>query len=272
MSGAESFSFPSYRNLCQYLGEMDAMVELTELAARSFLESATSSGDIEAYIRQLSAKHKICVNLSEVNLLSRHLARSYIVTVYHSAERFLHEFRSEHTALFQRIWTGDAKDVDPLTVTLMNVATSQSETERKIGLDLISRFQYYRAVRNWIVHTKNPDPGRPESTFSQIAEYSEEHLVLFESVKAPNRPGDLSFDDFVFFSRLTKLIAQKLCRIAKPDHSHWVRTFSLKPFKHLQNNKKHRMRNAVAGRIRTEYGMDKRTAEWIADELCGSQA
>lgn len=29
-----SFRFPSYRNLCRYLGETDALVELTELALK----------------------------------------------------------------------------------------------------------------------------------------------------------------------------------------------------------------------------------------------
>ena len=44
-----SFSFPSYRNLCRYLGETDALVELTELACRSFQDAAKRSADAPAF-------------------------------------------------------------------------------------------------------------------------------------------------------------------------------------------------------------------------------
>ena len=266
-----SFSFPSMRRLFRYLGETDALVELTELATRSFMTTAKQSGDVGAFVRSQSQQHGICVNLAEVDSLSRHLGRSYIVTVYQSAERFLHEFRKEHRALYANDWTGDGDDVDPLTVTLRNVATREDDAEKRIGPDLITRFQYYRIVRNWVVHTKESDVSKPQAKFAEIAPYSIEHQDRFDSLNAPNPPADVCFDDFIFFSRLTKLIAEKLCRIAEPPLDHWVRKFPLGRFKRLEKNPS-RMRNAVTGRLRTEFGMDTATAQWIADELCGSLA
>ena len=273
MSGTtEAFSFPSKRRLFRYLGETDALVELTELAARAFVESATLSGDVGAFVASQSNKHGIRVNLAEFEHLSRHLGRSSIVTVYQSAERFLHEFRKEHTALYcSKPWTGDADDVDPLTVTLRNVATSASEAETRVGADLLSRFQYYRVVRNWVVHTKESDDSKPRAMFEKLVPYSAEHDAQFRSVKAPNPPGHLGFDDFILFSRVTKLIAERLCEIATPPLAHWEHAFPLASFKHLSKNSS-RMRNAVVGRLRTEYGMDTATAQWIADGLCDSLA
>ena len=61
----EAFSFPSMRRLFRYLGETDALVELTELAARAFVESANLSGDVGAFVAAQSNKHGIRVNLSE---------------------------------------------------------------------------------------------------------------------------------------------------------------------------------------------------------------
>lgn len=267
-----AFSFPSMRRLFRYLGETDALVELTELAARAFVESANLSGDVGAFVAAQSNKHGIRVNLSEFGHLSRHLGRSSIVTVYQSAERFLHEFRKEHTTLYgSRPWTGDADDVDPLTVTLRNVATSASEAETKIGADLLSRFQYYRVIRNWVVHTKEIDDSKPRAMFEKLVPYSAEHDAQFRLVKAPNLPGHLGFDDFILFSRVTKSIAEKLCEIATPPLKHWEHAFPLAGFKHLSTNSS-RMRNAVMGRLRTEYGMDTATAQWIADGLCDSLA
>jgi hypothetical protein len=268
----EAFSFPTMRRLFRYLGETDALVELTELAARAFVESANVSGDASAFIAAQSNKHGIRVNLSEFAHLSRHLGRSSIVTVYQSAERFLHEFRKEHSTLYSsRPWTGDADDVDPMTVTLRNVATSSLEAETRVGTDLLSRFQYYRVVRNWVVHTKESDDSKPQAMFEKLVPYSAVHEAQLDSVKAPNPPGHLGFDDFILFSRVTKLIAERLCEIATPPLEHWEHAFTLARFKHLSTNST-RMRNAVMGRLRTEYGMDTPTAQWIADELCGSLA
>jgi hypothetical protein len=156
-------------------------------------------------------------------------------------------------------------------VTLRNIADQQSEAEGRIGRDLISRFQYYRTVRNWVVHTKNADVRKPQAQYAEILPYSEEHRKLFASLSAPNSPLELNFDDFIFFTRLTKLIAEKICRLSEPASEDWARLLSLTPFKRLQANPE-RMRNAVAGKLRTEYGMDEPTAKWIAYEICDSLA
>jgi hypothetical protein len=125
--------------------------------------------------------------------------------------------------------------------------------------------------RNWVVHTKESDITKPQAKFSELVPYSVEHREMFRSVNAPNPPDGMCFDDFIYFSRLTKLIAEKLCRIAQPPLDHWTQNFPLLRFKRLSMNPS-RMRNAVAGRLRTQYGMDTATANWIADEICGSLA
>jgi hypothetical protein len=264
-----TFSFPSYRNLCRYLGETDALVELTELACRSFQDAAKGSADASAFITAESERFGIRVNLSEVELLSRHLARSYIVTVYQSAERFLHEFRREHRALYRKDWVGDADDLDPLTVTLKNLSVAHPEAV--IGLDILTRFQYYRIIRNWVVHTKDSDPSKPLAKFGEIVLYSAERQQLKSPLPATNRPDDLTFDDFICFSRVTKLIAEKLCSLETPSESHWLAEFPMARFKRFMT-KPERLQNSIAGYLRTEFGMDAKSARWIAEKLYGSLA
>lgn len=264
-----SFTFPSYRNLYRYLGETDALVELTELACRSFQDAARRSPDASAFIASESERFGIRVNLSEVELLSRHLARNYIVTVYQSAERFLHEFRKEHRALYRRDWSGVTEDADPLTVALKNLSSVSPEAD--IGEDLITRFQYYRIVRNWVVHTRGSDSSKPQGKFDEIVPYASERQRLKCPLPPTNRPDALTFDDFICFSRVTKLIAEKICTIEKPPDNHWLAAFPMARFKRFRT-KPGRMKNAIAGYLRTEFGMDSETARWIAEELCGSLA
>ncbi|MFM2176885.1 MAG: hypothetical protein RL015_983 [Verrucomicrobiota bacterium] len=264
-----SFSFPSYRGLCRYLGETDALVELTELACRSFQDSAKSSPDVAAFVEAASVRFGIRVNLAEVDLLSRHLAKNYIVTVYQSAECFLSQFRKEHRALYQKEWVGDRDDIDPLSLTLMNLHTPLPEN--LIGQDLISRFQYYRIIRNWTVHTKDSDLSKPQARFAEIVPYKAERLSLESPLPQCNPPEALAFEDFICFSRITKLIAESICTIEKPSNDHWLSMFPFTEFKRL-GNKPERMRNSIAGRLCTVYGMDAPTAQWIAQELYDSLA
>ncbi len=268
MSQNKTFSFPSFRRLWKYMGEADAMIELTELSARSFASSAHASGDVAAFVLAASQKHGVRVNLPEVSMLHKHLCQHYIVTVYQSAECFLHEFRREHVGLYRKEWAGDAHNVDPLTVALRNVSESEEKSIDAVGPDLVSRFQYYRSVRNWVVHTKESDVSKPHERFQKITEYSSGNLQKYASVKAPNPPEDLSFDDFIFFSRLTKDLGEKLCEVAKPPEDHWINALqaSFGRFKRLALNQE-RMKNAISGRLRTEFGMDAITANWIADEI-----
>jgi len=264
-----SFSFPSYRNLYRYLGETDALVELTELACRSFQDAARRSPDASAFIAAESERFGIRVNPGEAGLLSRHLARNYIVTVYQSAECFLHDFRKEHRALYRKDWIGDAEDADALTVTLKNL--SASNPEAAIGQDLITRFQYYRIVRNWVVHTKESAPSKPLAKFAEIVPYLPERKQLKSPLPPTNSPDALTFDDFICFSRVTKLIAESLCSMERPSESHWLAKFPIAQFKRFMT-KPERMRNSIAGYLRTMYGMDARDAGWIAEELYGSLA
>ncbi len=118
MTGAvESFSFPCFRRLYRYLGETDAMIELTELAARSFLSAASDSGDLQSFLHRETGKYGIHVHLPEVVSLSRHLARTYIVLVASAVERFLKDLRKEHIALYRKEWTGDGDKKDRLYLT-----------------------------------------------------------------------------------------------------------------------------------------------------------
>ena len=272
MTGATaSFSFPCYRRLFRHLGETDAMVELTELASRYFLSAARRSGDVPAFLSSATMEHGVCVNLAEVECLSRHLVRTYIVIVGSAVERFLKEFRKEHIALYRKEWIGDRDKKDRLHLAFENLVGSRIEGENQIGIDLVSRFQYYRNLRNWVVHEKESNLEEPQERFNAIIPYSQEHQKMFQRLAAPNQPDSLAFDDFLLFSRLTKLVAEKMCLIAAPPSEHWTKCGEFRKYKKLQNNP-NRMRNAISGKLRTDYGMDEPTARWIAGNIYDSLA
>jgi len=262
----ETFSFPSARRLYRYLGETDAMVELTELACRSFLDAARTSGNVPQFLSTETGKYGIHVNLSEIDTLSRHLARTYIVLVASAVERFLKDFRKEHCALYSAEWKGDANNKDRLEIVFVNVVRSERKAEEQIGVDIVGRLQYYRRLRNWIVHDQESNPQVPKETFDALAPLTDANNNLYRSLNAPNAPSALTFDDFILFSRLAKRVAEELCLIAKPAPEHWGKFLDLSPFRKFRQNPK-RMKNAICGKIRTDFGFDSSTAAWIADNI-----
>lgn len=242
------------------------MVELTELASRSFLSAAHESGDVPAFLLHETRKHGIHVNLSEVDSLSRHLARTYIVLVASAVERFLKELREEHVALYRRPWTRDADKKDRLEVVFENLSGGKDDAKQLIGLDIISHFQYYRYLRNWIVHERESSHQAPQEKFGKIVPFSDDNKQLYKSLPAPNAPDALTFDDFIFFSRLTKRVAEELSLMARPPSDHWREFVDVRPFKKFQQDRA-RMKNAISGKIRTDYGIEIVTANWIAENI-----
>lgn len=266
-----NFSFPSSRRLTRYLGESDAILEIDELACRFFVDAANQSGDKAGFVLECSERFGVCVNLSEFDGWRAHLAQRHIVAVYESAEMFFKEFRREHSELNRREWTGDVDGKSRMTLALENVGASFDQARNVVGMDLISRFEYYRLVRNWIVHDKERNPEKETKALESLSPYSASNSTALGRLVAPNCPNALNFDDFILFSRVTKLVAERLNDLGTPSQDSWVSTFDLKPFKSLLK-KPDRMRNAVSGKLRTEFGMNHEAAEWISKNLCDSLA
>lgn len=261
-----TFSLPCVRRLYQYLGEYDALVELTELATRSFVHDAHESGDVFQYVTGRSDQHNVRVNVNRFEGFSAHLAGSYLVTVAMAAERFLQEYRREHFALFGRDWVGDAEGATRLDVTLRNVAASEQQARVAVGEDLISRFNYYRLVRNEICHAKDENKiDLRMQAFANCRQLSEDNLAM-GSLVAPNPIEALTFDDFVLFTRVVKKIADKLNALALPTYDLLKKQFPLEAYR-KRIVKSERLRNAICGRLRTEFGLDSDSAAEIRDEI-----
>jgi hypothetical protein len=186
------FSFPSSRQLARYLGESDAILEIDELACRFFVHAAEQSGNAGGFVADCSREFGVCVNLSAFETWRSHLAQRHIVTVYESAERFLKEFRKEHSELHRREWTGDEDGKNRIDLALENVGPTKKQAEEYVGLDLISRFEYYRLVRNWVVHDRKRLPEKETSVLQKLPDYSEENGGL-ALLSAPHSPESCGF-------------------------------------------------------------------------------
>ena len=207
-----SFSFPAYRELKQYLGRMDSMIEVTELSARHLIADALEHGKVDDFIAGLTDRHGIVVNLNELDSFRDHLAQTYIVIVYQSAERFFYNFRKEHIELFQKKWNGEDSNLESA---LKNICDSAEISRQRIGKDLVTLFEYYYRVRNWVSHPRKNLKPKAVEAFEAIAEWEQDRKETYGTLNAPNMPDDLSVDDLIMFIRTCKEIAFQMSSIAE---------------------------------------------------------
>ncbi len=276
MNQKTSFRFKSYRNLKNNLGKFDAIVEYNELAVREFFACANGYENPNKYISLLSERHHIRVNAVDLSAMPRRIAQFYILSVYQQAEEFLENFRREYKEFVQKEWTDEEKD-SLLEKILKNIGTIFVENRSAIGDLRIEIFEYYRLVRNQFMHTEIKGE-RLNKCLEKLKKYSEQINADYKINQAPNNYNEMSFEDFILFSRVTKDIAFELCQIGRPSDEELVHRIqrldqekssgvNLSNFKKLKNNRT-RLENALYNLLKEQYALvDKSEAEPIVKRL-----
>ncbi len=276
MNQKTSFKFKSYRNLKNNLGKFDAIVEYNELAVREFFACAEGYENPNEYISLLSERHHIRVNAVNLSAMPTRIAQFYILSVFQQAEEFLENFRREYKEFVQKEWADDEKD-SLLEKILKNIGTVFLENRSAIGELKLEIFDYYRLVRNQFMHTEIKGE-RLNTYFGKLRNYSEHINAEYKVNQAPNKYNEMSFEDFILFSRVTKDIAFELCQLGRPSDEELVHRIqrldqeegsgvNFSKLKKLKNNRT-RLENALYNLLREQYALvDKSEAEPIVKTL-----
>lgn len=214
------------------------------------------------YIQELSAKHSIRVDDSEMPFLRSHISQLYIISVYAQAEEFLEGFRDEHP--LSTDWRYEKKD-DLLKSILKNICQDYQAAKRLVGSLEVELFDHYRMVRNRFVHV-DIDVSKIDSKVLHLQEEVKAHSS-YGKLNAPNKYSDMSFDDFILFTRVVKQLAFKLCQASRPSDRQLADTvfkiiqsenspLSLQKLKQLKCNPD-RVKNCLETLLRKLYGLDK---------------
>lgn len=270
------FTFLSYRALKENLGRLDAIVECNELAVRKFISKAEIANDLEAYISDLSELHKVRVNYVEIKALQRQIAQLYILLVYQQAEEFLEGFRDEYPR--SNHWSYTDGD-DLLTSILKNIGSNFLSNTNSIGKIQVEIFHYYRLVRNRFMHTVIPD-RRLDKYLTGVLAFNSEIQKIYNISNAPNDFDNLTFDDFILFSRVIKDIARILCQLGCPTDTELVQMVlefdkkemhgvNLNIMKKWINNPV-RMRKALSNLVGSLFSLGFSESESVVDGLIDS--
>lgn len=272
MSNPTSFRLPCALRLEATLGKSDAIVECTELSIREFIMNSLIATSTQQYVQELSAKHNIRVDNIEVPLLRSHISQLYIITVYAQAEEFLKSFQDEHP--LSPNWQCEKED-DPLKKILKNSNQDYQTSKKLVGCLEVELFDHYRMVRNRFVHVEI-DTSRIDSKVPKLREEVKNNSN-YRQLNAPNIYSDMSFDDFILFTRIVKQLAFKLCQAGRPSDRQLAdavstiiqsknSSLSFQKLKQLKY-KPDRVKNCLETFLRELYGLDKIESSPIAQMI-----
>ncbi|MCP4529221.1 MAG: hypothetical protein GY833_25420 [Aestuariibacter sp.] len=215
-----SFLYKCYRDLKSYLGKLDALVELNELAIRSFKNTANSASNLREFIEGASIEYGINVQFESFPSLSAWASQYYVVAVHEAMYLFLYEYRREFVIVrglnFEEDWP--KIDGDKLTDVISQVERfcEHPNIKQTIGETQLAIFEYYHFLRNRLAHLHTKKEQELNDKYEVISEHRTKINQLYKVEDAPNHLENLCFSDFYIFTRAAKDIANKLSEIGQP--------------------------------------------------------
>jgi hypothetical protein len=204
------FIYPCFYDLRDNLGGIDATIETIETAIREFAARYELSSQKDQFLKLAAQNHRIVLNHVDWGKLPNHAAYLYIISVYQQADWFFDALRKQHPN--GGSWPGKPEGESVLSYTLSRFGP---DAEKRVSPWLKNLFEYYRLVRNRFTHPNKDDQGWKKQLASVLNRI--DTIKGFYSVEAPNEYQNISFDDYVLFTRSVKDLALEICDVARPD-------------------------------------------------------
>jgi len=260
------FNFKSINRFKRNLGELDAIVEFTEIAVRDFVKKANYADSFNTYLERKSKEHSICVNSINNNIFQTRISHSYIVSTYQVAEDFFYQFKDEHNDFFDTKWSFDKDSEDNLLIQTIKQISTKNKALVILGEHRIQIFNYYRNVRNKFSHTRIKD-DKINKEFLLLKDNISLIQTDYPKLNAPNDYNNISFDDFILFTRILKDIISRINMLLDISEEN-ILNYCLKNniLKKFQGNEQ-RKSNALKGYLKTNFGIADEIADNILESL-----
>lgn len=248
----------------QILGEYCAINQFVELSKRVFVyDHEVDLSNRESFV-SLSKKHKIAITTYDLSQMTLKIALSYIVNIHQCFETFLKDIYNLNRAY--GIDVGEEKKQDNswlICVSNNTLGVNKSKKEK----NLVQLCEYYRLIRNIAVH----DFYKLETHLSEYNSLPKDEYktdAKFQRLEAPNKYENISFDDFVMYSRSCNELATILYDKLEFDYKKIIQAFlhtNISRFTKYKNNSL-RGKNALYLDIKLQFKDSPKLREEI-DEL-----
>lgn len=250
------FKYKAYYNLLNDLGRNDYVVEVSELATRSFFDQLKSSSNAATFIKEKCIQYGIMVSYDPSNNYHQQIILGYIANVYHLAETFLYELQNEFNDLSKESW-GFEQGKTKLTQTI-NFFEDRKRINSidKIDSYLIETFEYYHQLRVYFSHKKTTSLKEVENKWKKAVSHFDKTLLLrYKISDGPKEISKLNFEDYYLFTQVAKDIAFQISSICYPEPEGMAKLVHIKRLKrHLDETER---KKRIESYLKTEYGFLK---------------
>lgn len=214
--------FRVVKSMKKAIGLQDSCLQTNEAAILYLEEKAKQSGDVEEFITGLCAKYSISLGIRDFDYFKNTLYQSYILQTYNLVEPFFKRINKTYRYYndFTGDWktkTNDGKSLDPFSQLLENMPIISAKKIKSYPEYRL--LNYYRLVRNSIVHLQD-DAEEHKKTNKFYDDNIMGDLEYFREnyqIEAPNAPENISFKDFMLYTRVLKYFSNIINDVCFPS-------------------------------------------------------
>ncbi len=259
----KTFSLAAYRNLRKFVGELTAAATGNEIALRTtaerFAEESLDNWSI------LGTRLGLKVDGLETDQLIASCSRLHIVSLYSGWDSFIRFLRTEYQELFSETWQHNDGDT-PFNEIYRNRPGTGEDLKQKIFPNRQQAIEYYRKIRNAIVHPTLSTTNEVEEHFAKYEADLIQVRHLYGMHSSPNRYGSINIHDVKLLARLVLDVGAVISESFDPGDARLIKVLPLNLWKGFMNNEQ-KYQNKILGYLRTEFGLDDGRAEHIVSQI-----
>lgn len=246
-----------YNKFKQDLGISDAINEYIEVLLRQF-ENVPHD---ESSFQLIASRYGIRVNDVDPQIAISKIREYYIISVFQVFEAFLDQMHN-YLKDFGK-YNGNKDSTDSMLKHIHKNLVGMKRTSESSYLNYLI-CDYYRLIRNLCAHTDNTD--KVQNAHQHLLERKEEIEAAYPQLQAPNDFQQITFDDFVLYSRAAKNLAEEYVSNIKYDTERFISKFDVDRFRVYRNNPK-RLRDKLEWDLKVNYSIKADDVERIVDKL-----
>lgn len=248
-------------NFKTVLGKYCAINQFIELSNRCFVVEHQKEIEKRETFIELATEYGVTLTNYDAGAMVSEISRSYIVNVNVCFETFLKDICQQINTYGKGKYLPKIKGESYLSCAVKNIFTGGLSKDMKPLYDLC---EYYRLVRNTSVHDLC-DVNFHKQEYRKLKKYKFKTEAKFLKLTAPNKYDEISFDDFIMFSRFCVELATYIFENVSYDYRKIILDIPDKQVKKWRRYSKERQEQAVYSYVKTLYKVDEEFAIQIPD-------
>lgn len=250
-------------NFKDVLGKYCAINQFVELSKRCFVVDHQNELQKRETFVELATAYAVTLTNYDADSMVSEICRSYIVNVHLCFETFLRDVCRQMNKYGKNEYKRRIQEESYLSCVVRNICGSNLADDMKPLYELC---EYYRLIRNTSVHDLC-DVDSHEREYGKLQKYNFKTETKFSKLVAPNKYEEISFDDFIMFSRSCVELATYIFEKISYDYEKIVLDIPGKQVSKWRKYSKERQEQAIYSYMKTLYKVDEDFVEQISNLL-----